>query len=225
MEKEATRPHNQVATEGDQENLIVLVSAAAQDALDAQPHEQQVRHGIDDLCRVRGGIVVLAHHISLARALQCAGAERGSTLTSSHQFRVEVTGLQKPAFAGGYGIEGRGHRIVRASWEKEEGKEAEAASGWHQSMTSFAAGSSPQLPVADWPTAASEMPSCLRVADGIAPCIVLQIRRKRQMRDEMKVARNKNQRNRAWEDGRKRETNAHHGEGLSITDLYNRVLV
>ena len=69
VKKEATRSHDQVATEGDQENLIVLVSPAAQDALDAQPHEQQVRHGIDDLCRVRGGIVVLAH-ISLVRTFQ-----------------------------------------------------------------------------------------------------------------------------------------------------------
>lgn len=42
MEEETPRAHHEITTEGDQEDLVMLVPATAQDALDPKPHKQQV---------------------------------------------------------------------------------------------------------------------------------------------------------------------------------------
>lgn len=109
MEQEAARADYKIATESDQEDLIMSVATTADDALDTQPHEKQVGQGVDDLGGVNGGIVVLT--VSTVAAFP--SSRRGTGRTSSHQFSVEVTGLQNPAFAGGYGMKGKDHRIVK----------------------------------------------------------------------------------------------------------------
>lgn len=59
MEQEAAHSHNQVAQKGDCEDLIVSIAAATNDALDAQPHKQEICQGVDNLRRIHGRIVVL----------------------------------------------------------------------------------------------------------------------------------------------------------------------
>lgn len=62
MEQEASGADEQVATESDEENMVMLVTEATQNALDAQPHEHEVCQGIDDLSGVDSGIVVLSQY-------------------------------------------------------------------------------------------------------------------------------------------------------------------
>lgn len=62
MEQEAPGADEQVAVESDQENMVMLVTEATQNTLDAQPHEHEVCQSIDDLREVDSGIVVLSHH-------------------------------------------------------------------------------------------------------------------------------------------------------------------
>ena len=59
MEQETTRPHYQVTTKGHQEDLVMLIAPAADNTFDTQPHEQEIRQSINDLCRVNSGIIVL----------------------------------------------------------------------------------------------------------------------------------------------------------------------
>lgn len=59
MEQKTARADNEISTESDQEDLIMSIATAAQNTLDAQPHEEQVGQGVDDLRRVNGGIVIL----------------------------------------------------------------------------------------------------------------------------------------------------------------------
>jgi hypothetical protein len=59
VEEEAARPDNQISSKGDHEDLIVSMAQTAADALDSEPHKQQVGQGVDDLGGVDGGIVVL----------------------------------------------------------------------------------------------------------------------------------------------------------------------
>lgn len=59
MEQETAGADNKIATESDQKDLIMSIATTAKNTLDAQPHEEQVGQGVDDLCRVNGGIVIL----------------------------------------------------------------------------------------------------------------------------------------------------------------------
>lgn len=59
MEQEASHSYNQVAQKGDCEDLIVSIAAATDDALDTQPHKQEICQGVDNLRRIHGRIVVL----------------------------------------------------------------------------------------------------------------------------------------------------------------------
>lgn len=109
MEKETAGPDQQVPAERDQENLVMPFSTAIPDALDPEPDKQEVRKRIDDLGGVWGGIVVLAsssaHTVTVSR--NDSTPSNCQPPTSSHQFKVDVTGLQYPAFDGGYGIKGK----------------------------------------------------------------------------------------------------------------------
>lgn len=123
MEEKTARANHQISAESDQEDLVMLIAATADDPLDAQPHEEQVGQGIDNLGGVDGGIVILARwSASPAHVVSLETSEsREVNNTSSHQLRVEVTGLQNPALVGGYGMKGRDHRIVMW-WSEEEKK-------------------------------------------------------------------------------------------------------
>jgi hypothetical protein len=59
MEQETARSYNQIAQKGNGEDLVVSISATADDALDTQPHKQEVCQGIDNLCGINGRIVIL----------------------------------------------------------------------------------------------------------------------------------------------------------------------
>lgn len=59
MEQKTARSYNQIAQKGNSEDLVVSISATADDALDTQPHEQEVCQGIDNLCGINGRIVIL----------------------------------------------------------------------------------------------------------------------------------------------------------------------
>lgn len=61
MEEETPRAHDEIATEGDQKDLVMLIPATAQNPLDPEPHKQQVGQGVDNLSRIDGGIVILTH--------------------------------------------------------------------------------------------------------------------------------------------------------------------
>lgn len=59
MEQEATGSYNEVTQKGNGEDLIVSIAATTDNALDTQPHKQEICQGIDNLCGVNGRIVVL----------------------------------------------------------------------------------------------------------------------------------------------------------------------
>lgn len=71
MEQEAARPYNQVTQKGNSEDLIVSIAATTDDALDTQPHKQEVCQGIDNLCGVNGRIVVLLTKRLLVSLIFC----------------------------------------------------------------------------------------------------------------------------------------------------------
>lgn len=61
MEEKAPGSNNEIATVRDEEDLVMLVSNTTPDALDAEPHKQQVGEGVDDFGGVDGRIVILSH--------------------------------------------------------------------------------------------------------------------------------------------------------------------
>lgn len=75
MEEKAPCPDYQVTKQRNGEDLVMSIATTAEDALDSQPHEHQIREGIHDLSGILGGIVVLcmlvyilfSFHICLAR--------------------------------------------------------------------------------------------------------------------------------------------------------------
>lgn len=60
MEQKTARANQQIPAESDQEDLVMLIAATADDPLDTQPHEEQIGQGIDHFGGVDGGIVILA---------------------------------------------------------------------------------------------------------------------------------------------------------------------
>ena len=60
MEQEAPGANDEITAIGDEENLVMFMSATAQNSLNAEPHKQQVGQGIDDLGGVDGSIVILS---------------------------------------------------------------------------------------------------------------------------------------------------------------------
>jgi hypothetical protein len=103
VEQEAAGPDEQVSAEGDLEDHVVSIFAAVEKAFESEPQEQQVGQGIDNFGEIDGRVVVLSH-ISLGSSPDLFIGQ--GTQTSSHQFKVEVTGLQYPDFNGGYGKKG-----------------------------------------------------------------------------------------------------------------------
>jgi hypothetical protein len=59
VEEEAASSDNQVADEGDEEDVIVSILYTVVDATEGQPDKEKVGQGVDNLSRVNGGIVVL----------------------------------------------------------------------------------------------------------------------------------------------------------------------
>lgn len=49
VEEETPRAHHEITTIGNQEDLVMLMATTAQNALDPEPHKQQVGQGVDDL--------------------------------------------------------------------------------------------------------------------------------------------------------------------------------
>lgn len=86
------------------------ITTAAANALDSKPHEQQIRECIDNLRGIGGSIIVLRKDIYQPSSCLCASSWL-EIHTSSHQFKVEVTGSQYPAFAVGYGKKGKDQGI------------------------------------------------------------------------------------------------------------------
>lgn len=60
MEQEAPGANDEITAVSDEEDLIMLMPATAQDSLDTEPHKQQIGQGIDDFGGVDGRIVVLS---------------------------------------------------------------------------------------------------------------------------------------------------------------------
>lgn len=136
MEQEAPGSDYQISSKGDKEDLVVAMAQTTANTLDTEPHEQQVRHGIDNLGGIDGSIVVLSSSNMSRRPRQPVTSwqlGRGPH-TSSHQFSVEVTGLQYPARGAGYGIEGRdSHRgMMKGSVDlrRFDDRAGEAQSGY-----------------------------------------------------------------------------------------------
>jgi len=59
VEQETSSSNQQIADEGDEEDGVVPMSAAALDAFAGKVHEQEVCQRVDDLSGVYGGIIVL----------------------------------------------------------------------------------------------------------------------------------------------------------------------
>lgn len=59
MEQEATGADQQVSNKGDGEYGIVAMFATIEDTFEGKEDEHEICQSIDDLCRVRSGIVVL----------------------------------------------------------------------------------------------------------------------------------------------------------------------
>lgn len=89
MEEEAPSANKHVTEKSDQEYLVMAIFPTAYNAFDSQVYEEEIGQGIDNLCRVWCCVVIL-EFVSLVnkargRAVEC---------TSSHQFKVDVTGSQ-----------------------------------------------------------------------------------------------------------------------------------
>lgn len=97
MEQKAAQANQQVSGKGDLEDTVVAMFPNVQYTLDTQPQEQQVSQRVYDLCRVRRCVIVLSPELVRIES----GGILGRDSTSSHQFSVDVTGLQYPAFDGG----------------------------------------------------------------------------------------------------------------------------
>lgn len=59
VEQKTPGSDKEIASVGYREDRIVTIFPTAEKALHSEPHEQEVGHGVDDLGRVDGGIVVL----------------------------------------------------------------------------------------------------------------------------------------------------------------------
>jgi len=59
VEEETASSDDQVADEGDEEDMIMAILYTVGDTTEGQPDEEKVGQGVDDLSRVDGGIVVL----------------------------------------------------------------------------------------------------------------------------------------------------------------------
>lgn len=107
MEEETPSPDDEISQIRDFEDIVVAMAATTEEPFDSEPHKQQVGQGIDNLGGVDGRIVVLSKGKLVSPGEQ--GIERTASRirTSSHQFKVDVTGFQYPSLVGGYGIEGR----------------------------------------------------------------------------------------------------------------------
>lgn len=96
------------------------ITTAAANALDSKPHEQQIRECIDNLRGIGGSIIVLRKDIYQPSSCLCASSWL-EIHTSSHQFKVEVTGSQYPSLAGGYGKKGKDQGILLYTKVKRDG--------------------------------------------------------------------------------------------------------
>lgn len=95
MKQEATSSDQEVSDEGNGEYGIMTMFPTVDDTFEGKEGKHEVSQGIDNLCCVRSGIVVLA--IRQLAALRDVHLGRQ---TSSHQLIVEVTGSQKPGYGG-----------------------------------------------------------------------------------------------------------------------------
>lgn len=78
MESEAAGTDKEVAEEGDEEDSVVSIAIAIEHANESEPDEEQVRQGVDNLGRIRRGIVVLLGRQS------CREEDVKESITSSH---------------------------------------------------------------------------------------------------------------------------------------------
>ena len=89
MKHEAANADKKVSKVRDCEHVVVAMLPAALEALVSKPYEHKIGQCIDDFSRVIGGIVVLPPRSACTLYLG-----RDPRHTSSHQFKVEVTGSQ-----------------------------------------------------------------------------------------------------------------------------------
>ena len=88
MEEKAPSTDKHVATKRDQEYPVMAMFPTAYNAFDGQVYEEEVGHGINNFGRILCRIIIL----------ELVNPELSSfrfhTHTSSHQFKVDVTGPQ-----------------------------------------------------------------------------------------------------------------------------------
>lgn len=97
MEQKAARSNKQVSIESNLKDLVMAMFSNIQNSLDTQQHEQEIRERVHNLSGVRRGIVILQLNVSES----INNNRESEEYTSSHQFKVDVTGLQYPALEGG----------------------------------------------------------------------------------------------------------------------------
>ncbi len=64
MEEKAAGADDEVAEERDEVDAVMAVFETVADAFDAEPHEEEVCDGVDDLGGIVSSIVVLAEYVS-----------------------------------------------------------------------------------------------------------------------------------------------------------------
>ncbi len=104
MEEKAAKSHYEIADERNQKYGVMAVPLAAADAFDTEQQEETVGDRVHNFGSVDSRIVILDRkEMRQPTITQKFSAQKMERYTSSHQFNVEVTGVQYPTPAGGYG--------------------------------------------------------------------------------------------------------------------------
>lgn len=75
MEQEASGADEQIPEEGDLEDRVMSMLPAVQDSFHTKIQEQEIGEGIDDLCGINGGIIVLFGGAASASALSMSSRQ------------------------------------------------------------------------------------------------------------------------------------------------------
>ncbi len=98
MKTETSHTNHQITKETNEKDLVVSIADAAGDSQVRQVYKGQVGERVHDFGAIRSRIIILRGLVSFFVVRPVIVL---IVLASSHQFKVEVTGLQKPSDAVG----------------------------------------------------------------------------------------------------------------------------
>lgn len=116
MKAETSQANDQITEETDKKDRVMCVSPATRNTAIRQVHKRKIGEGIHSFGTVLAQIVILRTGFVFSQSGLCPRSQMTyislHLLTSSHQFKVEVTEPHTPSPAAGYGHEGRPNCIL-----------------------------------------------------------------------------------------------------------------